>query len=102
VREELVLGFDLAATYENGRIAFGEGDTAPIVQIKGGVVLLETMHALVTLACSASENVVARREAIVGWVGRLVPRALPMSEAPIGQRGLLSLTGDGSVLLAGE
>jgi hypothetical protein len=102
VREELVLGFDLGATYENGRVAFGEGDAAQIVQIRGGVVLLESMHALASLACSASQNVVARRDAVIGWVGRLVPRALPMSEAPFGQHGLLSLSGDGALLLACE
>jgi hypothetical protein len=102
VKEELVLGFELTATYESGRVAFADGDAALIVQLRAGVVLLESMHTVLLLTCSAAQSVVARRDAVLGWIGRLVPRALPVSEAPLGQRGLLSLSGDGAVVLAGE
>jgi hypothetical protein len=37
---------------------------------------------------------------VLGWFGRLVPRALPASEAPCGQRGLVSFLGEGRVLVA--
>jgi Flp pilus assembly protein TadD len=103
LREDLVLAFDLALTFENGRLMFGETDVVPVAQFRGdGAVVLELIDPIVSLEVSASCPVVARREALVGWVGRLVPRAIPMSEAPSGQRGLLSFSGEGSVLVAGR
>ena len=39
-------------------------------------------------------------EVVLGWFGRLVPRALAPSEAACGQRGLVSFAGEGRVLIA--
>ncbi len=103
LREDLVLAFDLALTFENGRLTFGESDVVPVAQFRGdGAVVLELIDPIVSLEATAARPVVARREALVGWVGRLVPRAIPLSEAPSGQRGLLSFSGEGSVLVAGR
>jgi DNA-binding SARP family transcriptional activator len=103
LREELVLAFDLALVFENGRLTFGETDAVPVAQFRGdGSVVLELIDPIVSLEVSASRPVVARREALVGWIGRLAPRAIPISEAPSGQRGLLSFSGEGTVLVAGR
>lgn len=103
VREEHLLGFDHALEYENGRLAVceGEGEAAQMVQLWGaGTVLLELFDALATLDVKDESAVIVRREILVGWVGRLAPRALSYSEAPCGQRGLVSFSGDGVVLVA--
>lgn len=103
LREDLVLAFDLTLAFENGRLTFGETDMVPVAQFRGdGAVVLELIDPIVSLEASASRPVVARREALVGWVGRLAPRAIPISEAPSGQRGLLSFSGEGTVLVAGR
>jgi uncharacterized protein (AIM24 family) len=101
VREESLLGFDLSLAYENGRLAVGEGDTVVMVQLRGtGATLIELLDPLATLDVTSARGVTVRREALVGWVGRLVPRALSISEAPCGQRGLVGFSGEGSILLA--
>jgi uncharacterized protein (AIM24 family) len=100
VREELLLGFEMRLPFENGRLAVGEGDFASLVQLQGtGSVLIELTDPLASLEVTASRSVHIRREALVGWVGRLVPRELPFAEAPLGQRGLLSFSGEGVILL---
>lgn len=100
VREEYLLGFGHALEYENGRLAVGEGEGALMVQLRGkGTVLLELVDALATLEVTAPSPLAVRREILVGWVGRLVPRALPIREAPCGQRGLVTFSGDGAVLV---
>jgi uncharacterized protein (AIM24 family) len=101
IREENLLGFDLSLSYENGRLAVGEGDTAVMVQLRGaGAALIEVLDPLATLEVTSARGISVRREALVGWVGRLVPRALSVSEAPCGQRGLVGFSGEGSILLA--
>lgn len=103
LREDLVLALDTALTFENGRLTFGENDVVPVAQFRGdGAVVLELIDPIVSLEVTSSRPVVARREALVGWLGRLLPRALPISEAPSGQRGLLSFSGEGTVLVAGR
>ena len=72
-----------------------------VVQLRGeGVVLLELAAPLGAIPVAASRPVTVRRDAIAGWLGRLVPRVLPAAEAPAGQRGLLSFVGEGTVLVA--
>ncbi len=101
VREEYLLGFDHVLEYENGRLAVGDGEGALMVQLHGsGPVLLELVEPLATLEVTAAFGVTVRREVLVGWVGRLAPRALPIDEAPCGQRGLVGFAGDGAVLIA--
>jgi len=101
-REEVLLGFDGALAFENGRLATGEGEYVPVVQLRGtGAVLLEAIGGLLSLEVHGNRGVSARRETILGWFGRLVPRALPSNEAPCGQRGLVSFSGEGRVLVSG-
>ena len=107
VREETLLGFELRLAYENGRLALdppGEGarsnDTVHVAQVRGhGAVVLEVVGELASLPCSPGRPLYVRREWIVAWLGRLVPRALPPSESPSGQRGLVAFSGEGTVLV---
>jgi len=101
VREDYLMGFELSLLYETGRLAVGEGDTILMVQLRGvGSVLLELLDPVATLEVTSERGATIRREVLVGWIGRLVPRALSISESPCGQRGLVGFSGDGAVLLA--
>jgi uncharacterized protein (AIM24 family) len=101
VREEVLLGFDGELVFENGRLATGEGEFVAVVQLRGkGAVLLEAIGEILTLEVQGNRGISVRREVVLGWFGRLVPRALAPSEAPCGQRGLVSFAGEGRVLVA--
>jgi hypothetical protein len=102
VREELLAGFELALQYENGRVPLepGGGDEALVVQLRGsGTFVLDVPGELATLPSGAERPLVARREWIVGWFGRLVTRALSSTESPGGHRGLIGFWGEGRVLV---
>jgi uncharacterized protein (AIM24 family) len=108
LREDALLGFELHLAYENGRLALeapGEGSRTPgegvhIVQIRGsGAVVLELSGELASVPSTAGRPLLVRREWIVGWLGRLVPRPLPPAESLNGQRGLIAFSGEGTVLI---
>jgi hypothetical protein len=104
VREEHLLGFDLGLAYENGKLALdapGEAaDASPIVQLRGtGGVALDVAGTLSSVPSAAERPLLVRREWVVGWIGRLMPRAVGATEAPNGQRGLVSFSGEGAVLV---
>ncbi|MCU0657317.1 MAG: tetratricopeptide repeat protein [Polyangiaceae bacterium] len=100
LREELLLGFDSTLTYENGRLAVGDGEAVALVQLRGaGPVVLETRRPLGAVEVLPGETFTVRQELVLGWHGRLAPRVLPLSESPAGQRGLLAFEGDGSLLI---
>jgi hypothetical protein len=103
-REDAVVGFDLSLHYENGRVGVGSAarDGLPLVQLKGqGTVLLELAADLLALEVK-SGGLTARKEIVVGWVGRLFPRSLTGEDAPGGQRGLIGFSGEGVVLVAAK
>ncbi len=100
-REDVLLGFGAGLAFENGRLTTGDGEWVPVVQLRGdGSVLLEAMGDILTLAVRPDRSLSVRREVILGWFGRLVPRSLSPADAPCGQRGLVSFAGDGRVLVA--
>jgi hypothetical protein len=113
VREEYLLGFELSLAYENGRIAlepsaeggWPDGGRPPpegsaVIQLRGtGAFVLELTAPLASIACTPERPLMVRREWIVGWLGRLMPRALSPAETPNGQRGLVGFSGDGAVLV---
>ncbi len=104
VREDLLLGFEATLTYANGRLALDvSGDGVPIVQLRGtGSFVVELASRLGRVPCEAGASLLVRREWVVGWTGRLLPRALPPGESLSGQRGLLSFAGEGAVLVVCE
>jgi hypothetical protein len=108
IREDMLLGFELRVGYENGRVAFdspGEGgrqvaEGVAVVQLRGsGAIVLEVDTEIASIPCTPERPLMVRREWIVGWLGRLVTRALPPKESPSGQRGLVSFSGDGTVFV---
>ncbi|HEX8795597.1 MAG TPA: tetratricopeptide repeat protein [Polyangiaceae bacterium] len=108
LREDTLLGFELRLSYENGRLAVDPaGESTPrnegvhLVQLRGkGALVLEVAASLARVPCTSGRSLLVRREWIVGWLGRLVPRALPPAESPSGQRGLIAFSGDGTVLVS--
>jgi hypothetical protein len=111
VREECLLGFELTLLYENGKLALdtpaeaggsngSHGATSSIVQFRGtGAVALEVASPVATVASTPGRALLVRPEWVVGWVGRLMPRPLGPAEAPNGQRGFVSFSGEGAVLV---
>ncbi len=101
LREDVVVAFDRMLEFDNGKLATSEGEYLSVVQFRGtGSLLAEVRGQVITLEVSSGKSIHVRRESIVGWFGRLVPRALSPSEAPSGQRGLVAFAGDGTVLLS--
>jgi hypothetical protein len=114
VREDLLLGFEMRIGYENGRLALdssaegqrvdsGQGsETSSVVQLRGtGTALLELPGPLAAVSCVPGCPLLVRRDWIVGWLGRLVSRAVPAAEAPSGKRGLIAFSGEGTVMVGG-
>lgn len=103
VRREALLGFERCLNYENGRLPLGDGDGAALVQLHGdGAVMLELVGEAIATDVRGGAHVTVRKEIVVGWVGRLLPRTLPVGEAPCGQRGLIDFSGEGTLLLAAK
>lgn len=101
VREDVLLGFGAGLAFENGRLTTGDGEWLAVVQLRGeGSVLIEARGESLTLAVRPDRSLNVRREVILGWFGRLVPRSLSPADGPCGQRGLVSFAGDGRVLVA--
>lgn len=100
-REDVLLGFGGGIQFENGRLTTGEGEFVPVVQLRGdGAVLFEAIGDVLTLDVRSDRSLSVRREVILGWFGRLVPRAIAPSDAPCGQRGLIAFAGEGRVLVS--
>jgi Tetratricopeptide repeat len=102
VREEFLAGFELALQHENGRVALeaGPSEETPVVQLRGaGRFVLDVPGELASVPSRAERPLVARREWIVGWFGRLVTRALSATDSPGGHPGLVGFWGDGAVLV---
>lgn len=108
LREDCLLGFELALSYENGRVPLDSASESgrpsaegtAIVQLRGtGTFVVEVVGTLSSLPCTPGRPLIVRREWVVGWFGRLVTRALPAASSPTGQRGLVSFAGEGLVLL---
>jgi uncharacterized protein (AIM24 family) len=100
LRESGLVGFDGALSYENGRLAVGEGEAVPMIHLRGrGVLIVELAASLLTLEVAETRPITVRREAIVGWTGRLLPHEVPPSETPGAARGMVCFAGDGAVLV---
>lgn len=101
VRESALVGFDGGLRYRNGELLGSEAKPLPIVELEGrGAVILEVMASLATMRIEADQSAIVRRDALVGWMGRLTVEPLSPSEAPGSALGLFSLSGEGTVLLA--
>lgn len=103
VREDALSGFETSVAYENGRLPVGDGEAITMVQLRGpGTVVVELPEGATALEVIDARRTAVRAGSVIGWVGRLVPRALLASEAPAGARGFVAFTGEGMVLVDGR
>jgi uncharacterized protein (AIM24 family) len=103
LREDGLLAFESRVGYENGRLPVGDGDSIPMVQIRGpGTVVASVPEDVAAIEVTEGRTTAARALSVLGWIGRVVPRALLPSEAPGGVRGMVAFAGEGMVLLDGR
>jgi uncharacterized protein (AIM24 family) len=103
IREDALQGFELSVTYENGRLPVGDGEAIAMVQLRGpGSAVLSLPERLASLEVGDNKSIAVRALNVVGWIGRIVPRALLSSETPAGMRGLVAFAGEGMVLVDGR
>ncbi len=100
-REDCLAGFDGGLSFENDTLSPQDPDAIPVVILSGtGPLLLETMESAVSLRVAQSRSVELRKECIVGWIGTIAATPVSPNEAPGGMRGLLRLSGEGTVFLS--
>ena len=103
LREDALAGFETSVAYENGRIPVGDGEAIGMVQLRGpGCVVAQLPEGTTALEIIEARTTAVRAGLVLGWVGRLLPRALLASEAPAGARGFVAFTGEGMVLVDGR
>ena len=103
LREDTIVLFDLSLSYENGRLPRTDEEPLPMVQLRGsGSVAFDVIERLRTIDVTTARPATIRGQSVVGWMGRILPRAIPVAEAPAGQRGLLSFAGDGMIFMVGK
>ncbi|MFT3776637.1 MAG: hypothetical protein QM820_65695 [Minicystis sp.] len=100
LREDTLAGFESGVGWENGRLPVGDGDALPMVQLRGpGTVVATLPERLASVEVIEGRSTAVRGGSVLGWIGRVVPRALVASEAPAGVRGFVAFAGEGMVLL---
>jgi DNA-binding SARP family transcriptional activator len=103
LREDTIVLFDLALTYENGRLPRTDEEPLPMVQLRGsGPVAFDVIERLRAIDVTTARPATIRGQSVVGWMGRILPRAIPVAEAPAGQRGLLGFAGEGTIFMVGK
>ncbi|MFS8068697.1 MAG: tetratricopeptide repeat protein [Byssovorax sp.] len=103
LREDALVGLETSVAYENGSIAVGDGEAIGMVQLRGpGAVVAQLPEGTTALEIIEARATAVRAVLVLGWIGRLLPRALLTSEAPAGARGFVSFTGEGLVLVDGR
>jgi tetratricopeptide (TPR) repeat protein/uncharacterized protein (AIM24 family) len=103
LREDALSGFETSVAYENGRLPVGDGEAIAMVQLRGpGTVVAQLPQGSTALEIIDARTTAVRAVTVLGWLGRLVPRALLASEAPAGARGFVAFAGEGMVLVDGR
>ncbi|WP_437650020.1 tetratricopeptide repeat protein [Sorangium sp. So ce362] len=103
LREDVLVGFELPIGYENGRLPAGDGEAVAMVQLRGrGHMVISVPERAAALEITPSRPTSTRATAVLGWMGRLLPRTLPAAEAPGGQQGFVTFGGEGMVLVDGR
>jgi uncharacterized protein (AIM24 family) len=102
LRESRLLGFDLSARYENGRLPAPPQEPQPIVivQLSGrGIALVESERPLRALEVQADKKLVVRSGSVAGWTGRMLAQPLTAEQSPTHGHGFVTFAGEGAVLL---
>ena len=104
LREDALLGFETTVGYENGRLPVGDGEAISMVAAprRRARSSRKCPRAPRRSRSSTRAATAMRAGSVLGWIGRLVPRALPPSEAPAGMRGFVAFAGEGMVLVDGR
>jgi Flp pilus assembly protein TadD len=99
VREDCLAAFDRKIAYDHGRLASGYGDTISLVHLHGaGLAVLDLPAGCASVEVTGHEGCVLRCASLIGWVGRVVARCLPVVDAPAAMRGWAACSGEGTVL----
>lgn len=103
VRESAVIALEGDVTYENTRLAGGDGDFISMVQLRGsGAVVLALPGHASAIEISTPHTMLLRVHTVLGWVGRIASRSLAPSESPTKARGLVAIQGEGMVMIDGR
>jgi uncharacterized protein (AIM24 family)/thioredoxin-like negative regulator of GroEL len=101
-REERLFGFDGSIEYELGRLSLPAGDYAGVVNLIGtGFIVLGARGKVQGIEISADRPVHVRPAHLIGWVGRLLARPAGSDAERAPMRELVTLSGNGTVLLDG-
>lgn len=97
-REEVVFGLEEPVVFENGRVPSQTADLN-LVHLRGsGRFLIVTLAPPVAVDVSPEAPLRMPLVALVGWVGNLTPRVVPLVEGDEAGPAAVELTGDGRVL----
>ena len=103
VREGALCGLEGDVQYESARLPNGDGDFVSMVQLRGGgTVALALPATYAAMEITEGRSLLLRVHAILGWLGRLTVRTVPPSESVAKARGLVSIAGEGMVMVDGR
>ena len=103
LREDVLAGFEPQMGYENGRMPAGDGEAVGMVQLRGpGALVAVLPRGFAALEVTEGRSIALASPGVLGWTGRVIPRALAPSEAPAGAKGFVVFAGEGTVMLDGR
>lgn len=99
LREEKVFAFTQTLRWENGNIP-GLRGKLPVVQFRGdGAVAFRTTKVVTPIKLPAGGAMYVDTGALIGWIGRVIPRAVMPSEGGPMSEVCVECTGEGVVLV---
>lgn len=103
LRDACVFAFEEPVVFENGRVPSELAEDLDLVHLRGqGRVLLSLTGPLRSVPVSMDQPVTVPLTHLVGWVGNLTPRVVPLLAPAVGEtpRGAVELGGEGFALIA--
>ncbi len=103
VRESMLVALGAGLALDSGRMPGPESEAIALAYVRGtGPLVLALPPSHTSLEIVSGHESIIRAHAVLGWVGRVTVRAVPPSDAPGRIRGLVSLQGEGLVLVDGR
>ncbi|GMU01956.1 hypothetical protein KH5H1_60760 [Corallococcus caeni] len=103
LRDACVFAFEEPVVFENGRVPSELAQDLDLVHLRGqGRVLLSLSGPLRSVPVAMDQPVTVPLTHLVGWVGNLTPRVMPLVASAAGEtlRGAVELGGEGFALIA--
>ncbi|NOK07716.1 tetratricopeptide repeat protein [Corallococcus exercitus] len=103
LRDACVFAFEEPVVFENGRVPSELAQDLDLVHLRGqGRVLLSLSGPLRSVPVAMDQPVTVPLTHLVGWVGNLTPRVVPLVAPAAGEtlRGAVELGGEGFALIA--